>query len=710
MKKIVSVILLLSLVLGMTAMLSGCKTKVKGGTEAAKLLLANERFDENLIKQNIDLGLSAITSRAISDDSSNLGQSRRRAVSLSTIDSYSWQSFPAYNDTANQFSSFIMNIDYEAKYVAEDIANMKNNVGVIDKWVRVGREMHMLRVYDNKDVLIVLGEYDDVHVYYRYTDENANNVYEMYSFMIYDDGSTGKIRTLYIPDERYEYQFIASNGYEDCVILENSRGYWVGNRYNYFEDADRRFTRFTPIVIKDDFCYGASILVGIENGEEFFTIENYSVVDLKSGRELVNVYESGEDFLLQLHASGIKEGLVSLGSANYYEENEGVFATAQLDTLVTDKGSFEIDRGYDEGASRYCGFSGGMVMYDYAFLVYRGYIYMDARGYEKTPEGITEALDDVLEKYGLTLYRSTEEIKGQIAHAQKLADEFGEVFGWRGYSFSNIISYEDSRRELINMFDSTYGEYDEIKDNETVTIKQKLDPSVSFAPMAITSAGQNSYADGSITLSGISAQISDTTLLENGGKYTLKVALSLCDENGNPISVNTVALDGTASDNVTFNGGAINLSASGSYTVPKNLVAGDYALVVYGATADEGIRVTEMVKIGSFSTYNESLDSSAMDITVVNVGDSLHFKYEIKNSITISVDGSGKKYSASEIERIMTVEILKKGAPFSGAALEYADGGAVNSSGELGAGSYRMMCYLNTADGLAQSYIYLEIK
>ena len=168
-------------------------------------------------------------------------------------------------------------------------------------------------------------------------------------------------------------------------------------------------------------------------------------------------------------------------------------------------------------------------------------------------------------------------------------------------------------------------------------------------------------------------------------------------------------LDGATAQKAVFNGGAISLSISGSYAVPKNLIAGDYALVVYAATADEEIRVSEMLKIGSFSTYSETLESEAMQISVENVGDTLHVKYSIKNSYTFTVASDGKKFTSLELQRLITVEILKKGAPFSGAVLEYENGGAVGENDSLGAGTYRMTCYLNTADGLAQSYVYLVV-
>ena len=120
--------------------------------------------------------------------------------------------------SAYDFMSFTSNIENEAERAAKDIANMKNNVGIIDKWVPVGLEQHMLRVYESRDVLLVKGEYGDAHVYIRYTDENAKNVYEMYSFNHYEDGTTGEIKTLYIPNERCEYAYENSGGFSDYFV------------------------------------------------------------------------------------------------------------------------------------------------------------------------------------------------------------------------------------------------------------------------------------------------------------------------------------------------------------------------------------------------------------------------------------------------------------------------------------------------------------
>ena len=173
MKKVISLILTVALLIGMTSALAGCKKKVRHGTEAAKLLLANERLDESLIGKKIDIGLGRITA-AESERSAvvSAAYSRGFGGSIAALTasgsydrSFTLDDFPAYDDTLFQFESFLLNIEREAQMVAEDIANMKNNVGIVDKWVELDNEKHMLRVYESRDVLVVLGELDDFVFY-----------------------------------------------------------------------------------------------------------------------------------------------------------------------------------------------------------------------------------------------------------------------------------------------------------------------------------------------------------------------------------------------------------------------------------------------------------------------------------------------------------------------------------------------------------------
>ena len=221
--------------------------------------------------------------------------------------------------------------------------------------------------------------------------------------------------------------------------------------------------------------------------------------------------------------------------------------------------------------------------------------------------------------------------------------------------------------------------------------------------------GENTYENGVISVSNVGISITDTALFENGLNYVLKLGLALCDENGNPISVNTLALKSDNESVITYTGGDVMLTAGGNYTVPKNLSQGDYVLVVYAADTD-GIRVSKMEKLAFVSIEEGELDSTAMDIEISNINDNFHATYTIKNTRYIELTATKDTYSYDEIRRVIMQEILAYGYPDSSAVLEYENGTEVNKTDSLSKGTYRMTAYLPTSDGLAQSYVYLTIK
>lgn len=622
MKKTVSLILVIALMIGMTSIISGCR-KIDSGTEAAKLLLANERLDEKILTDGIDLGVPGFGTLTGGEKMAELpkyysdGRVREADGALFDLNEYS---------ALNQFESFIINIEHEAKRVAEDITFMKNNVGVVDKWVAVGLEgKQMLRVFDTYDVLLV-NDYDGYqNVFYRYTDENANNVYEMYSFVNYDDGENGKIKTIFIPGERYEYFFDHSDGFSDYVIIEKSRGYWVLTRfgYGYLEETGEEFSNICTLMINNDLIYNVDLeMRNIDGSDGSVRMLGCNVTDMISGKNMIS------------------------------------FST--YDGTSVDDDLAELEKKLNDSAA--------------------------------------------------SLPRDVDEVRDAAYHALVYGEQFGETFEWNGYKMSDLANIRGARAELHKQFADADHEVDSVLDFETAILRQSLDRNTEFADLGIANMGTNSYNDGVISLSGISVEVASSDLIEIGENYLLKVALSLCDEKGNPISVNTVPLADADAELVKANGGGLRLEASGDFTVPKNLHEGDYALVVYAATAADGIRVSDMVKVASFSTYDEKLESTAMDIDVKTVSGILHVNYTIKNSISLVMTAAKDSYTAAELERIMTNEILRCGAPFKGAILEYADGSAISSGVALGKGEYRMMCYLNTSDGPAQSYIYLELE
>ena len=714
MKKIISLLLACTLLIGAASALTACgggkesnPKNYKTGTEAAKLLLANTRFDEKSISKKLDIGLGggahALSLRTLSS-----------TLSLGGGDNFViWDDFPAHNESMSQFDSFIENIDNYAIDAAKQITHMKDNLGIVDNWVGDESYKQLLSVTESRDTLLTV-QSDAQEVYHRYTDENANNIYELYSsFVAEESGESGESKMLLIPGERYENFYNHSSGFTDYVIIENTRGYWMLNRFSYSKITEdgTEMINFFPAVIRDGLCYMAWLSASTHPGlSSDLHVDSFSVVDVATGRELLRVQPDNGATVFHLPFSAIKQGFLSVGSDDhFYNEDIGYYYTGLLRELNLVSGTIASrDRG--DLAEGEIGFTGGFVSYDHQREIHHGSITLTHKREGFSLSDSMHALNGFLTANGVTLYRSTADIHEALNHAQLLGEDFGKSFSWYGHNAATIEGMKLARAELDAELKSAWKLISDRKNLPvTAPVATEDKPLLpSFAPLSVTLGGDSRYENGEIHVASVSASLTETLLLEEGKSYVLKLALSMLDASGNPIPVNTLPL---ASGNaVAFAKDGISLTASGTLTVPKNLSQGNYAVVVYAATKDEGIRVSELVKIGRFSPATETLESEAMDIAISANENGCAVKYTVKNVLTLNVAATKASYSYDEIYRILMLEVIKKGTPKLDAAVTLADGSAVALDASLGKGSYRITCYLPTADGLAESYVYLNLN
>lgn len=696
-----------------SSLLISCKTKIDSGKEAAKLLLANERLDEKVLAK-IDLGidgtqvanLSSGTPLKLSSDSQYMRLSDTFGVH------YTWTEFEQHSHSMVEFTQFMKSIEHHVEGAASDIERMKNSIGVTDKWVDSGiisNEELMLRVYENMDMLLVKQlEHNALDICIRYTNESAKNVYEIYSYYKYTDGSTARMKLVYIPGERYEWSSQHSTGFGDYFIAENSRGYWIATRYGFNEMN----ASFTPLIIKDGLGYGGYVDINApfhDRDESSIVIGAYSVFDPINNRELFRVYKTDSMAEIEVYFTAIKSGFVSVSTDDAsYDAEDKVYQTAVLNKLVTKNGEYIADDS-DTGLGNFT-FSGGYVQHYYGDNFDYGNIRFTIN-YEdgKDLNDYVLDFDDYLKSLGLELYCNMETIKESLYHGELYCQEFDTAFEWNGIKMSSFENALKAKQIFLDATETALGYYKEVKDYPKTNTKQKLSSDADFADIDNIVMGENTYSNGVISVSNVGISITDTALFENGLEYVLKLGLALCDESGNPISVNTVALKSENESVISYAGGDIMLTASGNYAVPKNLVEGDYVLVVYAADTD-GIRVSKMEKLAFVSIDEGKLDSSAMDIEISSINDNFHATYTIKNTRYIDMTATKDSYSYDEIRRIVMQEILAYGYPDSSAVLEHENGDDVDKNASLTKGTYRMIAYLPTSDGLAQSYVYLTIK
>ena len=725
MKKIISLILTTCILGALVVSLSGCglfKKKIDSGTEAAKLLLANERLNSSYLDNSLELGTSVSspevrsTLRSLSEkeyaeifwdgseSQASASDLARAIVPVEDGREYTWTDFgKAYSSSMVEFTQFIDSVEFQAERVAEELEAMKNKVGVVDKWVTTmfSTEKRMLRVFESSEMLLVKDR-EDLNVYYRYTSDNAKNVYEMYSFVNYQDGTTGLIKTLLIPGERCEYSFEDGRGFGDYFIAENTRGYWTATRFSYNKEYSS--ASFHPYAIKDGLGFGTYASVYENFRDETIS---YFIFDPNTNRDLFRIYEYEDFYSFGVALPAIKSGLVSLsGHPEYYDDEENVYSGNDIYEMVTENGVYSASHGENGQFA----FSRAEIDYDYYYQVYRGYVFFDIYHTSASVYDAYEAFGNYLSEIGISLHCDLDTIAKSLELASTLSSNFIDTLEWNGYTLNTVENVEAAIQVYKSDLEKAYEDYELVKDYETVNSRQKLSNDAKFADLEILSVGENTFDGNVIYISDISSLISDTALFENGTEYVLKVGLSLIDENGNPTSVNTVPLAGGTTDGTAFTGSPITLLQGGTFALPKNLDSGEYCVVIYAATKNEGIRVSEMEKVAFLEIKEGEIESSAMHIEATKRDGNLILKYSIKNIRYIEMEATKQSYSYKEIRRVIMTEALAHGAPYSGAVLEYEDGTQIEDGASLGTGVYRMMAYLMTSDGLAQSYIYLTVK
>ena len=255
-----------------------------------------------------------------------------------------------------------------------------------------------------------------------------------------------------------------------------------------------------------------------------------------------------------------------------------------------------------------------------------------------------------------------------VKEAEELAVSFRDTFTWNGFIQSDLDQAKKAHDLLQDQYQNARADYEAVKDYTRVSSRQVLSSDARFAALNTLSDSENTFADGVLDLKNILVGTDDVALFESGTAYTLQVGLSLVDEAGNPISVNTVALTGTETDPTVFTEGSITLSASGRYQIPLNLSSGRYAAVVYVATADEGIRVSEMKKLAFVDIREGEIESAAMLITATEEDHNLFLEYKISNVRSITLEATQDTYTVEELNAIITREILAFGAPISQAS------------------------------------------
>ena len=693
MKKIIAFTLFLTI---FVTSFSGCSFLRKisvTGTEAAKILLANERLDENTAGQKVNIF-------------SSIGD----ILPISATDTPEMTTLTAYGNGEFLNLKNADGADVGSDHVRIGCKGEPQSI-ITDKWIEGIHwgEKLMLRVGESSETVITFSEREGYYeIGRRYTDKLGRNIYEMYN--VYDYGT---VYSMCIPGEHYEYMYEHVDGFSDFFVADHARGYWSINRFGAYVD-DMTSVNFDMDIVKDGVAYGTVVDVA-HLDESGYASQMVEISMPDASRDLFRILTyDNVNFEMSVYLSNVTDGVASLfaeGDAvdGLWEED---YAGSGMVYITQDLG-YDIKLEFENGKTLEHGDGDENVKYMGAHISYspeyNGDCYIGTINFNVAADGIDAALDTLeayLNENGVELYSNNRQVSEAYGHAELLAENFGDVTEWRGYRLDSIANLElatedfrDSVKEQESMFES-------VKNYETVKASYRVDGKADFAD-AVIDGGVASYSDGVITLDSLSLTAESSVLFEKGVDYVLKLAITQVSEDGGFSSVNSVVLETSNIASVTYSGEeGLSLIASGMCEIPLNFSEGEYVVVAYGATAEEGIRVTEMFPVIFDSAVDGNVDSEFMDIFVKGVEDNLIVDYEVKHSISIKADISRAEYSYGDIRTALIRGALAEGYPLTDAPVQTEDGKALSDDGTYEGGVYRIKFMVLTHGELVEAYIY----
>ncbi|MBE6619844.1 MAG: hypothetical protein E7625_00570 [Ruminococcaceae bacterium] len=763
---IVAILMLLTLLVGCKGPSgsgpSGPDTPGPGlkGAEAAKLLLAGERLDAQLLKNEGDIfedgakifrDLAAIAQANFADVTyagngvtvvplslgnngypvvAPLGLGQSAGGSLKTVsstkssdgsvleidgDTYKWSNFAEYSNSHDYFSNITNNVVSNAEMAADLIDRTKKNVRVVDKWVDIWGDQYYLHVEDNCEILFNRQD-DFLRICKRSKNEQGVNVYE-----VYQTSPSAEMRMTYIPGRKYEYTMrSSSNDTGHNFIAENTKGFWevldVGGRAPYYN--------VSLIVLKDDICYDA-----FYNPNE-------------DGRGLGGLQVISADRKTDiLRATGIlteERGMVEL-SLQSFDGIKEIRIEVEPDKIinVTEQGFDEELYYLEQDGQRYymtSGLKSAEVVLNNGMVLRDGDRYLDGRvevrrtlvsfsNKENGSCGYTSAMDmeiiaDTYEKRmetlreflaltGLVCKRDMDYVRAGITQAYA---ELDQLVKYKQWNESPILTGEDIAKGCENLdakYSAWQATYDAIKDAEMIDFSNTeiMELNIHFAPITAQKATVVKNEGLLVSVTELALTVEDTTLLVENEPYMVNFALVGTGSQG--LTHVTLGETQTAS----YDGGStFTVTQTTTFEIPV-LVPGDYTVVAYISTAD-GIRMSGYTDVvfTEVAPYEGTQANLAIKVGQGSEGQ-LAVSYEYIREVEVAVTFESEQVTYAAMHVALSEAAYTYGFAMEEAMVEVKGEGDTWTSltGQeeaLASGTYRLKYQINNGETHIEGYVY----
>ena len=728
MRKNILIILMLTLI---TPFLFSCNRESESniyGTDVAKILLAQERLNSDVINGTSNLfknGEEAFNNIVKQTRRFSRRDTKRPNEAYTEVDgdTYKWYNDIEYSNFNSFFESYAVNIENSAKNGAELINHVKKNIRVVDVWVSFDHLEYLLKVDKVSETIYTRDNSGRIEICKRTTDENGNDVYEL---LTVDNETT--VRMKYIPGLLYEFAIglSQSQGYEHYLIADKSKGYW-----NILSTSGAHTTvhpdglvfesvSFEALMMKEEGYYkfdytldnqgwstgtidnitlissdGKTDLVTIGSGNAtlFNTgIKGLDHIEITASKEYVGDFDPNSNKVLYVYeqdnadsngnpykiysTSGSKSAIAVLENGMQINEN---------DSFVSDKVRIgRIDVSYVAGCDAY-----GVIP-----------LRIDARDLKETFDILVSFLDET----NLSFKRDLDTVLKSSEFALNDVKNFSEFFQFNGYNVNTLENAKLGIALELEKINNLKKLYDEVKDIKVISYhnQEEMDENIHFADLEVTNAGTIENNGFQISVKDISVKVDDTVLFVENEKY--KLVFALLKDDGSILPLNT-----NESNEVTFvKSDSFEISENTSLDIPL-LEKGNYVLVAYIATALEGIRITKASSI--IGNFNEAiLNQDGIKLTLSTNSD----KYLIINSTydyNIYLE-SNEEFTYEELVHYMGQSAYNHGM-IDETVVEVFDGSewhVLESTSEITTGQYRMK-YIVTLENVnnQEGYVLLTI-
>lgn len=691
------------------------------GNDVIKLLLASQRLDSQLLKNEGDIFengvevMQTLASRAKANLRgatyiSKTHEAERGGKVEIDGNTFTWSGFAENCNSYDYFENITQNIVSSAEQGAKLIDNTKKYVRIVDKWVSIGEEKYYLHVDKNSETIysLISGQ---LNICRRHRNDSGENVYE-----IYISNENNETRMYYVPGERYELsQNFGTENDSHYFVADNSKGFWETMVLGAFPDH----YNLSFFVMKNDICYDALVIPETQSIHLLKTVSSDKQSDIlffmdSDGKDLITLHLGAFDGFDSVEINATPDKVAS----SWGPDNENavvVYDTSESEPYAATTGleSATVNLTNGNKISADMTYAGGNVTVQRVLVTYGSQIYtseLELVVNGDSDEEIFTNLKAFLDETGLECKRDIDTILGGIRRAYFELDSLISYYRWN----SNHITPDGLEASMViedGIFANFRAMYDAIKNAEVIDFsdKEAVDLNISFAQIVKIKTASAKFENMSITVEGIELTVNDTTLYVENEEYTVGFALvSTSDEKGgliHPAFTNDTKIVYTGTDSFTAG------SANAGVTLPE-LSPGSYTVVAYISTSDS-VRASQYVPI-SFT----EIDTKQIDLGDTMLVPSQNEKGEIVLTYVENIDVSISLASPEDLDYASLRDILAEEAYKYGVASDVpvekqnadSEGFSALTGDEtvVESGVYRLAYSVQNGDVTLNGYIYAE--